>query len=319
MQNLNVGSGTHAEVTAKMLLGIEKTLINKNPDIVLVLGDTNSVLAGALVSTKLHIPLGHVESGLRSFDRRMPEEYNRIIVDHISDYLFAPTELAQKNLLEEGIGRKESLYNKGVFKPQLHLTGNTIVDVVKRNLDKAQKTSQILNNLKLNKKEYFLVTAHREENVDYAEKLNGIINGLNLISDKYNLPIVYPIHPRTKKRLLEFSLWDKLQKINNLKILEPLGFFDLLSLESNAKLVLTDSGGVQEETCSLNVPCVVLRDKSDRPESLYVGASVLAGCAPSKIIASTELMLGAKKFWKNPFGDGDASEKIVNIIKNNLK
>lgn len=311
--NLDVGSGTHGKITGKIIIGMEKILMDKKPDVTLVQGDTNTVLAGSLVSVKLHIPLGHVEAGLRSYDRRLPEEYNRIISDHISDYLFAPTSFAQNILLEEGIGKKDILYYGKISKPKIFLTGNTIVDTIIKNLDKA-KNSKILSELGLTSGEYFLLTLHREENVDHKDRLLGILKGLQNVEDYHKIPIVYPIHPRTKKRIEEFKLTDELNKIKNLKIIDPVGFFDLLALESNAKLVLTDSGGIQEETCSLKVPCVVLRDRSDRPESLEVGAAMLAGCDPRKILDAVNKMIKSDRNWKNPFGDGKAAERIVNIL-----
>ncbi len=314
--NLDVGSGSHTETTSRIMIDVEKIFIEKKPDVVLVQGDTNTVLAASLVSTKLHVPLGHVEAGLRSYDRRMPEEYNRIICDHISDYLFTPTKLTERNLYKEGVAKNNILYYNGIRTPEIILTGNTIVDAIQQNLDKSNK-SQIFSKLGILNGEYFLVTAHREENTDNMARLEGIIKGIDNVAEHYKLPIVYPIHPRTKKRLEEFKLLGKLNAIKNLHAIEPLGFFDLLALEANAKLVLTDSGGIQEETCSLKVPCVVLRDRSDRPESLEVGASVLAGADPAKILSSVETMLSISRTWKNPFGDGKAAEKIVaHILKN---
>lgn len=312
--NLDVGSGTHGETTGKIIMGMEKILLKEKPDVVLVQGDTNTVLAASLVAVKLHMTLGHVEAGLRSFDRRMPEEYNRIVCDHISDFLFPPTKIAEKNLEEEGIGRRDVLYygNK-ISKPKMLLTGNTIVDALYENKERANK-SNIFSKLKIIKGNYFLVTAHREENVDFKDKLLGIIKGLQSVANKYNLPIVYPIHPRTRKRIDQFNLMGELNKIKNLKLIDPVGFLDLLALESNAKLVLTDSGGIQEETCSLKVPCVVLRDRSDRPESLEVGASVLVGCDPKKILTQTEIMIKKKRNWENPFGDGKAAKRIIDAI-----
>ena len=313
MINLTIGSGSHGEITAKMMIEIEKVLLKEKPDVVLVQGDTNSVLAGALTSVKLNIPIAHIEAGLRSFDRRMPEEYNRIICDHICNYLFAPTKLAEKNLLDEGISNKQLIYNEKVTNQKIFLTGNTTVDVIKQNLERANN-SEIIKKLGLSKNEYFLLTAHRQENVDNKANLIGIINGIKKVSEHYNLPIIYQIHPRTKKRLTEFNLIEEISKIKNLKIIEPLGFLDLLALESNAKLILTDSGGIQEEACSLMVPCVVLRDKSDRPESLEVGASLLSGCDSNKILENTIKILERERIWENPFGDGTSSEKTINIL-----
>jgi len=301
--NLNVGSGTHGEITGKMLAMIEKVLIDKKPTMILVQGDTDTALAGSLAAIKLHIDVGHIEAGLRSYDRRQPEEYNRIIVDHIGNYLFAPTKKSKETLIKEGIKRS-----------YIYLTGNTIVDSVFQTLRIAKMKSKILDELEIKKNNYFLLTVHREENVDYKERLLEILKGFKKISDKYTLPLIYPIHPRTKKRIREFKLNNFVSRIKNLKMINPVGFFDFLILEANAKLVLTDSGGVVEECCILKVPSVSLRDYSDRPESIEIGASVLSGCKADKILKATELMLKKEKNWENPFGDRGAAKKIIRII-----
>ena len=301
--NLNIGSGTHAEETGKMLIGIEKVLLKEKPDIVLVEGDTNTVLAGALAACKLHTKVGHVEAGLRSFDRRMPEEINRVLTDHISDYLFAPTEKAKENLLREGVDENK-----------IFVTGNTIVDAVYQNLEIAERKVDILNKLNLNPEEYFLVTAHREENVDAKEKLEGILEGLKLVYEVFDLPIIYPVHPRTTKRLNEFGL----EVPSGVELIEPLGFLEFLQLEANAKLVLTDSGGVQEETCILKVPCVTLRDNTERPETLEVGSNILVGTNQDKILEGVKIMTNKERTWNNPFGDGKAGRRIINIILENV-
>jgi len=212
--NLNVGSGTHAEKTGKMLIGIEKVLLMEKPDVVLVQGDTDTVLAGALAASKLNIKIGHIEAGLRSYDKNMPEEINRVLTDHISDYLFAPTEKAKDNLLREGIDLDK-----------IFVTGNTIVDGIYQNLEIAKLKSKILNELDLKEREYFLVTTHRKENVDNKNRLEGILKGLELISKEYDFDIVFPIHPRTSKRIKEFGL-----KVNDsIKVIEPLGYLDFLN------------------------------------------------------------------------------------------
>lgn len=297
--NLDVGSGSHAEETGKMLIGIEKILKEENPDIILVEGDTNTVLAGALAASKLHIKVGHVEAGLRSYDRIMPEEINRVLADHISDYLFAPTRKVKENLLREGIEEDK-----------IFVTGNTIVDAVYQNLEIAKRKVDILNKLNLNPEEYFLVTAHRQENVDEKERLKGILDGLELVYRKFNYPIIYPVHPRTKKRIKEFGL----EIPDGVELIEPIGFLECLQLETNAKLVLTDSGGVQEETCILKVPCVTLRDNTERPETLEMGSNILAGANEKRILFSTKKMLRKKYSWVNPYGDGKAAVKIIDII-----
>jgi len=298
--NLGVGSGTHAEETGKMLIGIEKTLIKEKPDLILVEGDTNSVLAGALAAAKLKIKVGHVEAGLRSYDRTMPEELNRILADHISDYLFAPTEKA-----------KSILFGEGIPQAKIFVTGNTIVDAVRQSQAMAQSKSQILEKLRLKKSEYFLVTAHRQENVDVRDRLSGILEGLGLIHQRFGFPLIYPIHPRTRKRIQEFGL----ETPAGVELIEPVGFLDFLTLEANARLILTDSGGVQEEACILRVPCVTLRDNTERPETLAVGSNTLAGASPQAILASVNKMLTTARDWPNPFGDGQAGSRIVQIIR----
>jgi len=302
--NLNVGSGTHAEETGKMLFGIEKVLFKERPNLVLVEGDTNSVLAGALAATKLHIKVGHVEAGLRSYFREMPEEINRILTDHCSDLLFAPTEKA-----------KEILIGEGVSEEKIFVTGNTIVDAVYQNLELVKRKSKILGKLNLQNGKYFLVTAHRPENVDKKEILRRILRGLGLIYKKFHLPIIYPIHPRTKKMIKKF----KLRFPKGLKVIQPIGYLDFLELEVNTKLILTDSGGIQEEACILRVPCVTLRDNTERPETLEIGSNILAGANSKKILESVSKMLKKKRNWRNPFGDGKSGERIVNIILSKIK
>lgn len=295
--NLDVGSGSHGEQTGKMLIGIEKVLKQEKPDIVLVEGDTNSTLAGALAAVKLHIKVGHVEAGLRSYDRQMPEEINRILADHCSDLLFAPTEKSKNILLGEGIP-----------KDKIYVTGNTIVDAVYQNLEISKRKVDVLKNLGLKEHSYFLATVHRQENVDNEERFRGILKGLETIKEKFGLSVVYPVHPRAKKQMKAFGINPK-----GLTLIEPLDYLSFLQLESKARLVLTDSGGVQEETCVMRVPCVTLRYNTERPETLEVGSNVLAGTDPREIVEKADLMLSKKPSWENPFGNGTAGEKIIDI------
>jgi len=297
--SLNIGSGTQAEELGRMLISVEKVLTKERPDIVLVEGDTNTVLAGALAAVKLHIKVGHIEAGLRSYFREMPEEINRILTDHCSDFLFAPTKMA-----------KEILINEGICKSKIFITGNTIVDAVYQNLKKGQNKSKILKELNLRKNEYILATIHRPENVDKKQRLKNILKGLELVYKKLELSIVFSIHPRTEKMISKFEL--KIPK--GINLIEPIGFLDFLQLEKNAKLVLTDSGGVQEETCILRVPCVTLRDNTERLETLKVGSNVLAGTNSQKILNCAFKMLNRKRNWANPFGSGKAAKKIIEII-----
>jgi len=293
--NLNVGSGKHGAQTAKMLAAIEEVLITDRPDIVLVQGDTNTVIAGVLAASKLQIKIGHVEAGLRSFDRTMPEETNRIIADHTSDYLFAPTETSKKYLLNEGIPLEK-----------IFVTGNTVVDAAYQNLEISKYGTDILNKLGLEEKKYFLVTVHRAENVDSKERLGGILNGLSQIYKEFGLPIVFPIHPRTAKMIGEY----RFELPEGTRLIKPLGYLEFLQLENGARLILTDSGGVQEESCIFKIPCVTLRDNTERPETVDVGANLIAGSG-GKIIEYARKMMESNSEWENPYGNGNAVELIL--------
>jgi UDP-N-acetylglucosamine 2-epimerase (non-hydrolysing) len=301
--NLDIGSGSHGEQTGKMLIGVEKVLKNEKPDVVLVEGDTNTVLAGALAAVKLGIKVGHVEAGLRSYDRQMPEEINRVLADHCSDLLFAPTENAHKILVSEGIPED-----------RIFVTGNTVVDAVYQNLELSKKKVNALSHLNLKEKGFFLVTVHRQENVDNEKRFRDIIKGLHMLVKKCEVPIIYPIHPRAKKQMETFNL-----ESEDVRLIEPLDYLRFLQLESQAMLVLTDSGGVQEETCILKVPCVTLRYNTERPETLEVGSNVLAGTNPSEIVQKTEQMLNIERNWINPFGDGKSGERIIQILRDRFE
>lgn len=296
--NLDVGSGSHGEQTGRILAGTEKVLEKERPDVVLVQGDTNTVMAGALAAAKLHIKVGHVEAGLRSYDRSMPEEINRVVADHVSDYCFAPTEVSKANLLKEGIGEEK-----------IHVTGNTIVDSVYQNLEISRRKVNVLSDLGLKPKEYFLVTAHRQENVDSRERLGEIIRGLEMVEKEFGLPVIFPVHPRTRKMVESFGF-----KFDGIRAIEPLGFLEFLQLEGNARLALTDSGGVQEEACILGVPCVTLRENTERPETVEVGGNVLVGARSEGIQKGVFIMLNKDNGWKNPFGNGTSGKAIINII-----
>ena len=293
--NLDVGSGNHGEQTGRILADLEAVLMAERPDVVLVQGDTNTVMAGALAASKLHIKVGHVEAGLRSYDRNMPEEINRVVADHVSDYCFAPTEISKANLLKEGIAPEK-----------IHVTGNTIVDSVYRNLEIAMRKVNILADLGLEPKGYFLVTSHRQENVDSKERLGEIIRGLEMVKSEFGLPVVFPVHPRTRKMVKSFGF-----DLDGIRAIEPLGFLEFLQLEAGARLALTDSGGVQEEACILGVPCVTLRDNTERPETVDVGANVLAGADALRMVDRAKRIMLQGNEWENPFGDGKAGESIV--------
>jgi UDP-N-acetylglucosamine 2-epimerase (non-hydrolysing) len=301
--NLDVGSGSHAQQTGRMLIGIESTLQREKPDIVLVEGDTNSVLAGALAAVKLGIKVGHVEAGLRSYDREMPEEINRVLADDCSDLLFAPTETSRNILMAEGVPENK-----------IFITGNTVVDALFQNLELARKRTNDVQDLGITKDSYFLATIHRQENVDNRKRFEGILNGLNHLIKKYGFPVVYPIHPRARKQLKVFNL-----DVEAVTLIDPVSYSTFLSFESNSRLVLTDSGGVQEEACILKIPCVTLRYNTERAETLEVGANVLAGTDPDSIVDKVDRMLERKHDWDNPFGDGNAGKRIVDIVSNKLE
>lgn len=301
--HLDVGSGTHGKQTGKLMESIEAVLLQNPVDIVFVQGDTNTVLAGALVAAKLHIAVGHVESGLRSYDRRMPEEINRIVADHVASYLFVPTEQTKQIALGEGI-----------CEDTIYMTGNTVVDSVNYIRDISNKQSSILEALQLEKGLYFLFTSHRPENVDKLSTLTSIIMSLERISLLYKKKIVWPIHPRTLKQLEVFSLLSQVRAITYLSVIEPLGFIDFLAMQANAQLIITDSGGIQEESCILRVPCVTLRDTTERPESVEVGANTLVGTEMTRILSGVRRMLSVAIDWDNPYGDGRAAERIIDAV-----
>jgi len=297
--NLEVGSGSHAEQTGKILTGVERILQQESPDVILVEGDTNSVLASTLAAVKLHIKVGHVEAGLRSYDRQMPEEINRILTDHGSDYLFAPTDRAKAILLNEDI--PEDI---------IFVTGNTIVDAIHQSMAIARESANTINTLGLKPKEYFLVTIHRQENVDNRARFASILAGLDRLATEFEMPVIYPVHPHSRKMMTKFDLQSQY-----LRLVEPMDFLLFLQVESNARLILTDSGGVQEEACVLSVPCITLRDNTERPETIDVGANILAGVSPDRILEYTKIMLNRENNWENPFGDGKAGGRIVDILE----
>lgn len=293
--NLNAGSGSHAEETGRMLIGIEEILIKEHPDVVLVLGDTNTVLAGALAAAKLNIRIGHIEAGMRSYDRNMPEEINRIVTDHVADYLFASTDSARRVLLGEGI-REDRVF----------VTGSTIVEAVLQHVDIASRKAK----LEPEPSAYFLATSHRAENVDAPERLGNILKGLGMLCHEFKLPVIYPVHPRTRKNMERFGT----SIPDGIKLFEPVGFLEFLQLERNARLILTDSGGVQMEACILHIPCVTLRSTTEWVETVKIGANVLADCEPGRILEAARLMLGRSSDWPNPFGDGTAAKQTIAVI-----
>lgn len=292
--HLGIGSGSHGHQTGEMLKGIEDVLMKEKPEMALVFGDTNTTLAGALAATKLHIPVAHVEAGLRSFDRNMPEEVNRVLVDHCSDLLFCPTGTAVENLNREGIIR-------GV-----HLTGDVMADILKDCIRIAEKSSGILDDLGLKPKEYHLATVHRAENTDDPKRLKSIVDALCEIDD-----VLFPCHPRTEKLLRDRALWDRLNK--EIRVIKPVGYLDMLLLEKSARKILTDSGGVQKEAYMLKVPCITMREETEWVETVEDGWNVLVGADKERMV-SASCSFDPHNEQREMFGKGDASQKIVEVI-----
>lgn len=298
--NLGIGSSSHGEQTGQMIAEIESVLEEEQPDIVLVQGDTNSVLAGTIAATKMEgIEVGHVEAGLRSFDREMPEEVNRRLTDHAADYLFPPTETSKNQLLAEDLPEE-----------WLTVTGNTIVDAVVQNVEIAHERSDVLAELGIDGR-FGLLTAHREENVDDRDRFVSLLDGVAEAAREHELSVVYPIHPRAEKRISEFEI-DVPEEI---QLVEPQDFLGFLVLEDRAEIVFTDSGGVQEETCILQTPCVTLRDNTERPETVEVGSNRIVGVQPDGIVVGVREMLAVDTDWENPFGDGKAAERILDALE----
>jgi len=304
---LGVGSGTHAQQTAKIMIEFEKVIEKEKPDVVLVVGDVNSTAACSLVAAKMEVKIGHVEAGLRSFDRSMPEEINRMLTDMLSDYLFVSEESGLKNLEKEGIDKSKVFF-----------TGNVMIDSLVYFIEKAKK-STIIKNLNLNGYPYSLVTLHRPSNVDNKKNLSNLIEAFSQIGER--IKIIFPIHPRTKKMLRTFGLEKMANNISNLVLLEPVGYLDFMNLMKNATLVLTDSGGIQEETTYLNIPCITMRENTERPVTIEFGSNILVGSDMQKLLKETNNILdGNKKVGIIPeLWDGKAAQRIVSILVNKAK
>lgn len=295
--HLNVGSGTHGKQTGLMLQKIEDILLVEKPTHIIVQGDTNSVLAGALAASKLGIKVCHIEAGLRSYDRTMPEEINRVMVDSISDFLFCPTSKQEVILTKEGIDENK-----------IYVTGNTIVDAVYKIKDKLD--NKILKKYRLVKNDYILITMHRPSNVDNKDILLKQLENISNIAKKYKLRAIFPIHPRTMSNINKFGITTP----SNIITTEPLGFKELLSLECNARMILTDSGGIQEEACILGVPCLNLRENTERPECVNVGASMIVGSDYKLLQEGFKKFISGMNIWSNPFGNGTAGRQIMKTI-----
>jgi UDP-N-acetylglucosamine 2-epimerase (non-hydrolysing) len=302
--HLGVGSGSHAAQTAAVMERFEPVVLREKPDWVLVVGDVNSTIACALVCVKLGVKVAHVEAGLRSRDRTMPEEINRLLTDQIADLLFTPSPDADENLLAEGIPKE-----------RIRFVGNVMIDSLQKNLSVA-RALPTKEQLGLTGTDYALLTLHRPSNVDLRDAFERILSALEAIAAK--LPIVFPVHPRTRKTIAELGLTDRVDAIKDLRKVEPLGYLDFLNLSSTARLVLTDSGGIQEETTALGIPCLTLRENTERPITVEMGTNVVVGTDTTKIISAATAALNgsAKKALRQPpLWDGQTSERILDALE----
>nr|WP_288009574.1 UDP-N-acetylglucosamine 2-epimerase (non-hydrolyzing) [Kyrpidia sp.] len=298
---LNVGSHSHGVQTALMLKGVETVLVEEKPDLVLVYGDTNSTLAGSLAAAKLNIPVAHVEAGLRSFNRRMPEEINRVLTDHMSELLFAPTINAVENLKKEGVMEKNIFF-----------TGDVMYDAALYFGSQAETMSTILQETRVRPKEFALITVHRAENTDDREKLGSICRGLARIAK--TIPVIWPLHPRTRKALIQWNFFEFIEK--HVKIIPPVGYLDMVMLEKHALAIVTDSGGVQKEAFFHRVPCVTLRTETEWPELVELGWNrIVPPDDPSLIETEVQRALGISGMDAQPYGDGQAAHKVVSVIR----
>jgi UDP-N-acetylglucosamine 2-epimerase (non-hydrolysing) len=299
---LGVGSASHSVQTAKIMVEFEKIILDQKPDMVIVVGDVNSTIACSIVASKLLVPLVHVEAGLRSFDNTMPEEINRKVTDVLSDLLFITEKSGIANLKNEGINSNK-----------VHLVGNVMIDSLIRYREKS-KQSSLLKELGITEKHFILVTLHRPSNVDQKENLEKILSIFEGFNS--NLPIVFPMHPRTQKNISVLGLKERFNNLKNVKIVDPVGYLDFINLMGNAKLILTDSGGIQEETTYLGIPCITMRDNTERPITVEVGSNYLIGLNVEEVIKTGNMILsGNIKNHRVPdLWDGKAAERIVKIL-----
>jgi UDP-N-acetylglucosamine 2-epimerase (non-hydrolysing) len=302
--HLGVGSGSHAQQTAAVMQRFEPVVVEEKPDWVLVVGDVNSTLACALVSAKLGVPVAHVEAGLRSRDRTMPEEVNRVLTDQLADLLLTPSEDADRNLLAEGISPE-----------RIRLVGNVMIDSLLKHLSLAA-SSRVRESLGVEGFDYAVVTLHRPSNVDDPRALARILSALERISER--LPVVFPAHPRTRKNLSEFGLLERVERAQGLRLIEPLGYLDFLRLYSGARLVLTDSGGIQEETTALGIPCLTLRENTERPVTVELGTNRVVGTDAERIVQEAEAALARSAMNEPPrvppLWDGRAADRILDAL-----
>ena len=302
--HLEVGSGSHAVQTALVMQRFEPVVLREKPDWVLVVGDVNSTIACALVCVKLGVKVAHVEAGLRSRDRTMPEEINRLLTDQIADLLFTPSRDADANLRAEGIPEE-----------RIRFVGNVMIDSLHQNLERARESS-VRADLGVGDIDYAVMTLHRPSNVDFPETFARILDALESISQ--TLPIVFPVHPRTRKTIAELGLSERVCAMKNLRVIDPLGYLDFLSLYSGSRLVLTDSGGIQEETTALGIPCLTLRENTERPITVELGTNVVVGTDPEKIVNAAAAALngaGKKIAQQPPLWDGHTSERILDVLE----
>lgn len=302
--HLGVGSGTHAAQTAAVMERFEPVVLNEKPDWVLVVGDVNSTIACALVCVKLGIKVAHVEAGLRSRDRTMPEEINRLLTDQIADLLFTPSHDADENLLAEGIPQE-----------RISFVGNVMIDSLFKNLERARE-SKVKSDLELIERQYAVLTLHRPSNVDNRATFERILSALETIAN--SIPIVFPVHPRTRKTIAELGLTERIAATKNLRLIDPLGYLDFLNLYSNARFVLTDSGGIQEETTALGIPCLTLRENTERPITVEMGTNVVVGTDTQKIVAEANAILGSsavREMRQPPLWDGHTAERILAVLQ----
>ena len=319
--NLEIGSGSHASQTGKMLIGLEEIFLKEKPDAVLVYGDTNSTIAGALAASKIHIPLIHVEAGLRSFNKAMPEEINRIACDHMSTLLFTPTSSGIANLIQEGFSMSRE-HKAQIDQPLVTHSGDVMFDNSIYFSELSKSNSKVLELLNLNKDQYILCTIHRDTNTDHAIAINSIFNGLLQVQKESGLNLVLPLHPRTRKKmeeLLDHKLKEAIANNSLFQIIDPVGFLDIIALEENSKLIITDSGGLQKEAYFFKKPCVILREQTEWVEIVDNGNALLAGTDTALIVQHSAALLAKKDFTYPPFyGDAHAAEAICEIIIENL-
>ncbi len=314
--NLKTGSGSHAMQTAEIMRLLEPVLLKEKPQAVLVYGDTNSTLAGALAASKLHIPLVHVEAGMRSFNKLMPEEINRICCDHVSTLLFSPTQTGVRNLAHEGFSEKTAP-PYSINNPKIFACGDVMYDNSLYFSTEAKVKSKILESLSISSGQFILCTIHRDNNTDVAENLQAIFKALNNISLSANQPIVIPLHPRTAKAIAqnhEDVLWQDIAKNRLIKIIEPVSFMDMIRLESECSLIITDSGGVQKESYFFKKPCIILRNETEWVELVEAGTAIIAGADSEKIAAAYHTLKTASLHFPAIFGDGKAAEFICNEV-----